>query len=138
VAIELRHRGWADPERLERTLGWFESAGAAFVCVDAPRGGRERVPITIMPPVDAVTLPSLAYFRAHGRNKEGYVKGRSVAERFAYRYGDDELREIEQRVVNLAEQAAEVRVHFNNNRGSDAPVAAGQMRELLGQEALAA
>jgi hypothetical protein len=23
---------------------------------------------------------------------------------------------------------------FNNNRGSDAPVAAGRMRELLGQE----
>ena len=22
VAIELRHRGWADPERLERTLAW--------------------------------------------------------------------------------------------------------------------
>src|ERR671938_292254 len=26
VAIELRHRGWTD--RLERTLGWFEDAGA--------------------------------------------------------------------------------------------------------------
>src|SRR3954467_15303885 len=24
VAIELRHRGWADPQRLEATLGWYE------------------------------------------------------------------------------------------------------------------
>jgi uncharacterized protein YecE (DUF72 family) len=132
VAIELRHRGWADPERLETTLGWFESAGAAYVCVDAPPPGKQ---ITIMPPVDAVTLPSLAYLRAHGRNTDGYVKGRTVAERFAYRYPDEELREIEQRVESLAEQAAAVRVHFNNNRGNDAPLAAQRFREILGQTA---
>jgi uncharacterized protein YecE (DUF72 family) len=128
VAIELRHRGWAEPDRLERTLGWFEQAGAAFVSVDAPPQGRQ---VTIMPPVDAVTNPQLAYFRAHGRNTEGYVKGRTVAERFAYRYDDGELREIEQRVERLAEEAGTVRVMFNNNRGADAPVAAERFKQLL-------
>ena len=132
VAVELRHRGWADPDRLERTLGWYESVGAVWVAVDAPPAGKQ---ITIMPAVDAVTNPSLAYLRAHGRNAEGYVKGRSVAERFAYRYSDAELGEIRQRVENLAEQAGEVRAHFNNNRGADAPVAAQRFRELLGQTA---
>jgi uncharacterized protein YecE (DUF72 family) len=57
------------------------------------------------------------------------VKGRSVAERFAYRY-DDELREIGRRVESLAEDAGRVRVMFNNNRGSDAPVAAARFKEL--------
>jgi uncharacterized protein YecE (DUF72 family) len=130
VAIELRHRGWADRKRLERTLGWYEQAGAVWVAVDAPPPGKQ---ITIMPGVDAVTLPSLAYFRAHGRNTEGYVKGRTVAERFAYRYSDEELREIAGRVEALAEQASAVHVQFNNNRGNDAPLAAQRFRELIGQ-----
>jgi len=129
VAIELRHRSWTTRGRLERTLGWMEEHGAVWVGVDAPRGRQ----VTIMPPIDAVTHPSVAYLRAHGRNAEGYVRGRSVAERFAYRYSDEELEEIGARARELAGRAGTVRLHFNNNRGSDAPVAAERMRELLGQ-----
>jgi uncharacterized protein YecE (DUF72 family) len=129
VAIELRHRGWAEPRRLEDTLAWYEEAGAAWVAVDAPPGQQ----ITIMPPVDAVTHPRLAYLRAHGRNTEGYTTKRTVAERFAWRYADDELNEIKVRAERMAELAPAVRVQFNNNRGSDAPVAATRFRELLGQ-----
>jgi uncharacterized protein YecE (DUF72 family) len=133
VAIELRHRSWTTRGRLPDTLGWMEDHGAAWVGVDAPQGKS----ITIMPPVDAVTDPRVAYLRAHGRNAEGYVKGRSVAERFAYRYPDDELEEIGARARELARTAEQVRLHFNNNRGSDAPVAAERMRELLGQSSRA-
>jgi uncharacterized protein YecE (DUF72 family) len=86
-----------------------------------------------MPPVDAVTRDGLAYLRAHGRNLEGYTRGRTVAERFGWRYSDEELEEIGQRAKWLEEHAGSVRLHFNNNRGSDAPVAAERMRELLGQ-----
>jgi uncharacterized protein YecE (DUF72 family) len=129
VAIELRHRSWTRRGRLEPALGWMEAHGAVWVGVDAPRGRQ----VTIMPPVDAVTNPAVAYIRAHGRNAEGYVRGRSVAERFAYRYPDEELEEIGARARELAAKAEQVRLHFNNNRGSDAPVAAERMRELLGQ-----
>jgi uncharacterized protein YecE (DUF72 family) len=130
VAVELRHRGWVERERLESTLGWLEDHGAAFVCTDGPQG---RAP-TMMPPVDAVTHPRVAYLRAHGRNHEGYLRGRSVAERFAYRYRDEELEELRGRLAGLAQEAAEVRIMFNNNRGDDAPRAAARMRELLGQD----
>ncbi len=129
VAIELRHRSWTTRGRLEGTLGWMEDHGAVWVGVDAPQGKA----ITIMPPVDAVTNPRVAYLRAHGRNAEGYVRGRSVAERFAYRYDDGELREIGERVQRMAEETLEVRLMFNNNRGSDAPIAATRMRELMDQ-----
>jgi uncharacterized protein YecE (DUF72 family) len=129
VAIELRHRGWVREKRREQTLGWFSERGVAFVCVDAPPG--EQIPI--MPPLDAVTNDALAYLRAHGRNTEGYLTGRSVAERFAWRYSDEELEEIGARVGSLAEHAAEVHVAFNNNRGDDAPTAAQRFRALLGQ-----
>ncbi len=129
VAVELRHRSWLKPERIERTLGWYEERGAAFVAVDAPAGEQ----VTILPAVDAVTHPRIAYLRAHGRNQHGYTHGRTVAERFAYRYPDSELEEIATRARALAEIAQDVRVMFNNNRGSDAPVAAARFRELLGQ-----
>jgi uncharacterized protein YecE (DUF72 family) len=133
VAIELRHRSWTKGERLEQALGWMEAHGAVWVGVDAPPGEQ----VTVMPPVDAVTNPRVAYLRAHGRNAEGYVRGRSVAERFGYRYADDELREIGARVRELASDADSVHLHFNNNRGGDAPAAAQRMRALLGQTAAA-
>ncbi len=132
VAIELRHRGWVRGERLEETLGWMEAQGAVWVGVDAPPG--DHVPI--MPPVDAVTRPGLAYLRLHGRNTEGYMRGRSVAERFGWRYSDAELEEIAGRARALAErvgEGGEVHVLANNNRGADAPLAAARLRELLGQ-----
>jgi uncharacterized protein YecE (DUF72 family) len=131
LAIELRHRGWVeDQERLQETLGWYEEAGAILVCVDAPRGDN----FTIMPPVDAVTRRDRAYMRAHGRNLEGYVSGKTVAERFGWEYSDEELEEIAGRARTLADTADIVNVAFNNNRGADAPSSARRMRELLGQD----
>jgi uncharacterized protein YecE (DUF72 family) len=127
VAIELRRSSWVRGKRAEETLRWMEEHGAAWVCVDVPDADH----LTIMPPLDAVTNPRLAYLRAHGRNAEGYIRGRSVAERFAWRYSDEELVEIRGRVQELASQAESVRVMFNNNRGSDAPVAAERFAELL-------
>ena len=130
VAIELRHRGWLEGDRVESTLGFLSEAGAAFVAVDAPL--EEHVPI--MPPIDAVTRDDLAYLRAHGRNATGYMTGRTVAERFGWRYSDEELDEIGARARGMAEEADEVRVMFNNNRSDDAPTAAQRFRSLLGQD----
>jgi uncharacterized protein YecE (DUF72 family) len=130
LAVELRHRGWMEGDRAERTLSELSERDVAFVAVDAPRA--EHVPI--MPPVDAVTNDSLAYMRAHGRDADAYMKGKTVAERFGWDYSDDELEEIAGRARGMAEQAAEVHVLFNNNRGADAPTSARRMRELVGQD----
>ncbi len=130
VAVELRHRAWVGEEHLEDTLSFLEDHQAAFVAVDAPPGDH----VTIMPPVDAVTRPDLAYLRAHGRNTHGYLTGKTVAERFAWTYSEDELGEIHRRVAGMAEEAAQVRVMFNNNHSLDAPTAARRFRALLGQD----
>jgi uncharacterized protein YecE (DUF72 family) len=129
LAIELRNRNWVDDRRREATLDWFADRGVSYVTVDAPPADNFQ----IMPPVDAVTNPSTAYLRAHGRNTKGYLTGRSVAERFAWQYTDEELEEIAGRARALAESAGEVHVAFNNNRGDDAPTAAQRFRALLGQ-----
>ena len=130
LAVELRHRGWTRPKRLQPTLDWLADHGAVWVGVDAPPGEQ----ITIMPPIDAVTRPGLAYLRMHGRNTDGYLRGRTVAERFGWRYSDAELEEIRARALELEERAGDVRVMFNNNADDDAPTAARQFRQLLGQD----
>ena len=68
------------PPDAEATLGWYAARGAAWVATDAPHSDKHP---TIMPPLDAVTRPDLAYLRAHDRNLEGYTRGGGVAERFA-------------------------------------------------------
>jgi uncharacterized protein YecE (DUF72 family) len=131
VAVELRHRGWLRERNRDDTLGWFSERGVAFVSVDAPPGDE----IPIMPSdFDAVTSDDLAYLRAHGHNQQGYLTGKTVAERFGWRYSDEELEEIADRTRALAEQADEVHVAFNNNRDDDAPTAAQRFRALLGQD----
>ena len=130
VAVELRNRGWVSVERREDTLSWFADGDVVFVDVDAPSDDH----FSIMPSgLDAVTADGLAYLRLHGRNADGYLKGKTVAERFGWRYDDKELEEVADRVQGLAEQAGEVHVAFNNNRGDDAPTAAQRFRSLLGQ-----
>lgn len=130
LAIELRNRRWVQDERVEQTLGWFSEHGVTFVSVDAPPS--DATPI--MPALDAVTRDDLGYLRIHGRDTQGYLEGRSVAERFGWIYEDSELEEIATRVRGLAEDAGEVHVLFNNNRDDDAPTAARRFRALLGQD----
>jgi uncharacterized protein YecE (DUF72 family) len=123
VAIELRHRDWL--RDADATLGWLRAAGAACVCVDAPE---VDAPI-VLPRVDAVTRDDLAYLRAHGRNAEAYLRGRTAAERFDWRYSDDELRELVERAELLAGQASRVRLIFGNGR--HAMQSAARARELI-------
>ena len=130
VAIEFRRRSWASPKRIESVLEWLSAHDAALVCVDSPPG--DHVPI--FPPLDAVTDDRLAYLRCHGRNIEGYLHGRSVAERFAYDYSAEELREIAGRAGKLDQEAENVHVMFNNNARELAPKAARSLRGILGQD----
>ena len=89
----------------------------------------------LLPLSPAFKPPSTVEFRhrawLHEERRDatrGWVRGRTVAERFGYRYDAEELA---QRAEGLAEQADSVRMMFNNNRGDDAPVAAAQMKDLL-------
>lgn len=131
VAVEIRHRGWVEAPQLERTVGWMESRRVTLVGTDGPTSPDVRTP----PAVDAVTQPAVAYLRLHGRNTDGYLNGKSVRDRFNYRYSEDELHGIIARAARLAEEAKEVRVAFNTNHADLAPRAAARMRVLLGQTA---
>ena len=103
----------------------------AFVCVDAPPGDH----FPIMPSdLDAVTRDDLAYLRLHGRNTDGYLKGKSVAERFGWRYEDDELEEVARaRARHGRAGAARCTWPSTTTAATTRPTAAQRFRALLGQ-----
>jgi uncharacterized protein YecE (DUF72 family) len=104
-------------EQLDQTLDYFRSRKITLVSVDAP----ESEHFTVMSGLDHVTNPRLAYFRFHGRNAEGYVKGRTVAERFDHDYSDREVKEVVARLREVSKGVDEVHAAANNNRSNYAP-----------------
>jgi len=130
LVVELRNRNWMIGDQLRATLEFFRKREVALCLVDAP----DREHFTIMPStINEVTDPALAYLRLHGRNAEGYLHGKTVAERFDYDYSDEEIDELTKRAKKLAQAADKVHVIFNNNALDFAPHAAARMRAALGQ-----
>ena len=114
MLVEFRHRSWYEEEARSETLALLERIGATHVIVDAPKVDAKNVPPTVL----AVTSP-IAYVRMHGRNEKTWnVRGRSAAERFDYLYSDEELEEWVEPLQELAQQAEQVFVVFNNNNRS--------------------
>lgn len=126
VAVELRNGNWAAPEHLPETRRFFASRGLTFVMVDVPSDRH----FTILPNIDLVTTPKLAYLRAHGRNARGYIRERTVAGRFDYEYKTEELEQIAARAVKAGATAREVHVIFNNNKADYAPRAAREFEQV--------
>ncbi len=131
IVLELRHHDWLDTRHREQTVAFLREQGVTLASIDGPPADAKH--FTIMPAVDAITAPRLAYLRLHGRDAKAYLNGKTVAERFHYDYSDDELGEIAARAQGLAAGADEVHVVFNNNSRDYAPRAAERLRERLGQ-----
>jgi uncharacterized protein YecE (DUF72 family) len=130
LAVELRNRNWVVGEQLAETLEFFRAHSATLVSVDAPSQDH----FTIMPSVlDEITDERIAYLRLHGRDAHAYTTGKTVAERFNYDYSDDEVEEVAERGKQLAKEAKEVHVVFNNNALDYAPHAALRLRKALKQ-----
>ena len=118
MLVEFRHASWYEDGVRGEVLSFLEQLPAAHVVVDAPRiEGAKNLPPTVL----AVTAPT-AYVRFHGRNATTWNKrGGSAAERFDYLYSDEELREWATPLRELAEQAKQAFVFFNNNATSPGP-----------------
>lgn len=110
VAVEFRNGSWLNEKNRDRTLAFLSERSIPFVMVDEPQGFKSSVP-----PEVAVTSPELAIVRFHGRNAETWEKKNiTPAERFRYLYSRDELSEWVPRVREVASQAKEVHLMFNN------------------------
>ncbi len=127
LAVELRHSSWVSASLRRSTLDFFRERKLTWVSVDMP----QIKGATLMPPVDEVTNPQLAYLRLHGRHL-GYVKAKSAAERHTYAYPPKELGELVQRIRRISRQARNVRVVANNHALDFAPRTALALKEMLG------
>lgn len=126
LAVELRHSGWVAGKAKAATLDYFRERKLVWVAVDMPRIAGS----TLMPAVDAVTNPALAYLRLHGRNSH-YLEAENAAEGHHYTYAPRELSTLAARVRKLSEAADEVCVIANNHSSDFAPRAALALRALL-------
>jgi uncharacterized protein YecE (DUF72 family) len=129
IAVEFRNETWI-PERTEEVVALLARHGLHLVTVDA----------VWQPWVDAATTEGLAVLRLHGRNLRGWLDQRAgreptVAEKYDYLYGAEELGELAARARRLHRRARRVAVTFNNNN-EDYPVQnALDVKRLLGLQA---
>jgi uncharacterized protein YecE (DUF72 family) len=126
LAVELRHRGWVTGDQRERTLSFYRERKLVWIAVDMPKIAGS----TLMPVVDAVTNPELAYLRCHGRRPDWETQT-SAAEKHRYLYSARELRELAARARGLAREARCVRVVANNHAEDFAPRTALALQALL-------
>jgi len=109
-AVEFRNGSWLNEKNVERTLRFLADRSIPFVMVDEPQGFKSSVP-----PEVAVTSGDLALVRFHGRNAETWEKKNiTPAERFRYLYSRDELAEWVPKIREVASEAKEVHLMFNN------------------------
>jgi uncharacterized protein YecE (DUF72 family) len=127
LAVELRHRGWIEGDEREHTLDFYRRHQLVWIAVDMPRIEGS----TIMPPVDEVTNPRLAYLRLHGRRSD-WLTLKDQETKHTYEYPAEELQEIANRVRALGKKAETVHVVANNHAQDFAPKTALALQKILG------
>jgi uncharacterized protein YecE (DUF72 family) len=128
-AVEFRNGSWLNEKNAERTVRFLADRGIPFVMVDEPQGFKSSVPPDVV-----VTSSELAIVRFHGRNAETWeAKGISPAERFRYLYARDELAEWVPRVREVAKEAKEVHLMFNNCYANYGTTNAREIAALLAE-----
>ncbi len=125
--VEFRNHSWLTPDRAEATLSLLNDLGLVYAVADEP-----QIPNDTVPPLPAVTNPALAYVRLHGRNDAAWYRGGSGGARYDYDYSPSELEEWASTIRDLALQAREVHVLFNNNAKGAGTHNAMALGSLLG------
>jgi uncharacterized protein YecE (DUF72 family) len=126
-AVEFRNASWLNEKNAERTTRFLAERNIPFVMVDEPQGFKSS-----MPPEVLVTSSELALVRFHGRNAETWEKKAiTPAERFRYLYSRDELAEWVPRIREVAQEAKEIHLMFNNCYANYGTTNAREIADLL-------
>jgi uncharacterized protein YecE (DUF72 family) len=121
LALEVRHRSWQRRE----VRDFLQTIGYDFCNIDQPLVSYP------MGHTAWVTGPH-GYLRAHGRRQDVWFEFKEDRQaRYDYLYAPEELQELAERGRNLAEQALEVYVIFNNHPAGQAAANALEMAHLL-------
>jgi uncharacterized protein YecE (DUF72 family) len=120
LAVEFRHRSWADAE----VPAWLAAHDLDLVSVDVPD-------LPGLYPRGLVPTGRRAYVRFHSRNAANWY--RSDKDRYDYDYEDDALTEWVHALRTAGPGEGGVLMLFNNCQRSQAAANAGRMRDLLRQ-----
>ena len=130
-ATEFRHRSWLNEPGTDikaDVMDLLREFKVTSVMVDGP-----NLPIT------RSLSSNLAYVRFHGRNYDiWYTKEEKIDKddrrmnRYDYLYTDEQLEFWKPKVLELMENADQVRLYFNNHGKAKAIKNAFQMMDLLG------
>ena len=125
ATVELRNRLWFSSERSTGwTLDTLRELGLTHVVVDGPQGLDSSVPA-----IAAVTTPSLAMIRLHGRRTATWEAPKvPTVERYRYLYSPAELEAAMPLIESAAAGATRTIVFFNNCYGN---YGATNARELV-------
>ena len=129
LAVEVRNETWI-PERTDEVVAFLARHGLVLATVDA----------VWQPWVEAATTAEWSVLRLHGRNLRGWLEQRAgreptVAEKYDYLYGAEELGELAGRARRLHRHARRVAVTFNNNNEDFPTQNALDLKRLLGLDA---
>jgi uncharacterized protein YecE (DUF72 family) len=127
TVVEFRNHSWLGPDTAAATFALLDELGLAYAVADEP-----QIPDDTVPPIPAVTNPSLAYIRLHGRNAETWYRGGGGGTRYDYDYSAAELAEWAGIARDLAHQARDVHILFNNNARGAGTRNAQELGRLLG------
>ena len=121
LAVEFRHASWASKD----VLKLLREKKTAFCNIDQPELAH------CLRPTSAITAP-LAYFRFHGRNAAAwFTEGAGRDERYNYRYSASELAPWAETLKEVAAQAEDITVIFNNHFRGKAVANAFQFQHAL-------
>jgi uncharacterized protein YecE (DUF72 family) len=128
VLVEFRNVTWLNEDAVDDTLSMLAGLGASHVAVDAPQTGTGTTRL-----VSAVTNADLAYLRLHGRNVDTWYQPSEVSGgRFNYNYSRQELELLELIALDMAENATELHIIFNNNVKGHGIQNAREIKRMLG------
>jgi uncharacterized protein YecE (DUF72 family) len=122
LAVEFRHRSWANPGLEE----WLEEENLDLVSVDAPK-------IPALFPAGWKQSGPRVYVRLHSRNAGNWYEG--GADRYDYNYSDEELGEWVDAALDATARTDRTLFLFNNCHGSHAARNAQRMQALFVQRA---
>lgn len=133
IAIEFRHPSWFIDDNKDRTLRVLKDNHLIHTLVDQP-----QTPGNSTQKIIETTNKNMAFYRLHGRNYSGWIKGSDDPDwrkkRTLYEYSMEELTEIKNNIQLLIQNTEKVIVIFNNNSGFHAAKNAKELQQILNIE----
>ncbi|MEU1396239.1 DUF72 domain-containing protein [Micromonospora zamorensis] len=129
VGVEFRHRSWFDGPAAADTLDLLRAHDLSLVCVDMPQGHPSSVP----PILTTTAEPAIVRFHGHSAAWRDGDK----QEKFRYAYAEDELRHWAGLLAELATDADDLHVLFNNCCAGQSQRDATRLAQLLAETMIA-